>query len=101
MPNLKNKILSDQFIPVILLFSFIISLLLSSYLPFNQSLTNVLGAADPPSANCKSNQCGSCRNCGSSLPGEKGLSCGPISRCVKENDNYYCRFDLNCFTNNK
>ncbi|OGF98766.1 hypothetical protein A3D78_03050 [Candidatus Gottesmanbacteria bacterium RIFCSPHIGHO2_02_FULL_39_14] len=94
MTNLINKILSDRFIPVILLFSFIISLLLFSRIP-NQTRTNILGAADPPTSNCQLNQCGFCQNCGHSTG--VGLSCGPLSRCIKKADNYICQFDLNCF----
>lgn len=92
MLNIK-KLLSDQFIPLIILFSIIIALILTSKVSLVKNNTSVLGLSDPPAINCKTDKCGFCKNCG----GTSGISCGQLSRCVSKNNKFICQFDINCF----
>lgn len=43
-------------------------------------------------SSCNENQCGFCRQCGP----RGGQDCGFLSRCINEENNWSCRFDIKC-----
>src|SRR3989338_6643174 len=100
MNGFKNNLLSDPLVPVLLIFSFIFSLILYSHISKLTPPSQILGISAPVNAinDCRLNQCGFCRNC------SKGINCGSLSRCVnnysglmENGNNFTCRFDLECF----
>src|SRR3989344_5044802 len=93
-----NKILSDRFVPALLILSLISSLiLLSVFSKKSSGSQTVLGTSDPPTQNCRINQCGFCQNCGGpALSGAGGITCGQTSRCRQINGNFSCHMDLDC-----
>jgi len=98
-PMLK-KILSDPFIPALLLLSAISSLILLSLLSrYSGSSETVLGSQDPSPENCQVGKCGFCRKCGGlalNAAGDEGLNCGQLSRCTQTKAEFKCQFDLSC-----
>ncbi|OGG25459.1 hypothetical protein A3E42_05560 [Candidatus Gottesmanbacteria bacterium RIFCSPHIGHO2_12_FULL_40_13] len=96
-----NQIKKDPFIPVILVLTFMLSIMITSfvrgkiYKPLQyKNSSNVLGLSTfhPLPPDCRPGSCGFCANCGSN----PGISCGSLSRCSQKDENYYCRFDFNC-----
>ena len=104
MPSFKKiiislilKLITDQLIPPLTLFSLILALILAANFKTPRSLTSpdsskVLGVEEV-TKNCQIGNCGSCQNCG----GKNGLTCGQLARCVGKENTFSCKFDLNCF----